>query len=116
MALASRSARSPKPSRTMSTVRLMDEVIAVVSGSMVGLAAQDAERTVELFEDNNSGEAMWQRQPPERPHEVGPPDQPARQPVGAADDAGDALLAAVHRLLQRRGQLLRRELLAELGV
>ena len=81
---------------------------------MIGLAAQDAERTVELFQDNKTGEPVRQRQPPERPREIRARHEVARQPVGAADDQRDALLAAVHRLLQRRGELLGAELLAAL--
>src|SRR6185369_6067991 len=109
MALPSFSARSPKPSKTTSTVRFTG-----MSWPVIGLAAQDAERTVELFQDNKTGEPVRQRQPPERPREIRARHEVARQPVGAADDQRDALLAAVHRLLQRRGELLGAQLLAAL--
>src|SRR6185312_9265877 len=111
MALPSFSARSPKPSRTTNTVRFTLRSL-MSSGPVVGLAAQDAERTVELLEDNKASEPMRQRQPSERPREVGPRHEIFGQPVGAADDHGDALLAAVHGALQDLRELLGAELFA----
>src|SRR4051812_42728439 len=120
MALPSDSARSPKPSRTTNTVRFTGGVIVAFislgcgSRSVVGLAAQDAERAVELLEDNKTSEPVRQCQPAERPDEVRSSDEVARQAIGAADGHGDALLAAVHGALQRLRELVRGELFAAL--
>src|SRR5439155_10942256 len=110
MALPSRSARSPNPSRTTRTARFINRT----SWPVVRLAAHDADRAVELFEENKTGETVGQRQSSERPAEVGAFHQRSREPVGATDEERDPLLAGVHRRAQRLRQLVGAELASAL--